>query len=53
MKTLRRLCAATILSLTLAGPVLAGQIECHGAKPTDSTPITITIVLIVVTVAYG
>ncbi|HET6977217.1 MAG TPA: hypothetical protein VFI24_12895 [Pyrinomonadaceae bacterium] len=52
MKTLRRISAATILSLTLAGSLLAGQIECPGAKPPESTPMASTIILMIVTVPY-
>jgi hypothetical protein len=53
VKTLRRITAATILSLTLAIYVLAGQIEVNGATappPTGST--TTTIVLMVVSLIY-
>jgi len=55
VKTLRRTCAATILSLILAMSVLAGQIEAPGVAtpPTNPTPsITATIILIVVSVVY-
>ena len=43
VKTLRQLCAVTVLSLTLAVSVMAGQIETWGVAapppppPTDST----------------
>ncbi len=37
MKNLRQLCAALILTLALAAPVFAGQIECPGItqEPTE------------------
>ena len=40
MKTLRRLCAAMILSLTLAVSVLAGHIETPGVIPPPPTSTT-------------
>ena len=67
MKTLRQLCAATILSLTLAVSVLAGQVETPGVVATATghieTPgvtstggttidITTTVVLTAVSVTY-
>lgn len=42
MKTLRRICAASILSLTLAVSALAGHIDTPGAPAPASTPETIT-----------
>lgn len=38
MKTLRQICAASILSLTLAVSVLAGHIDTPGAPAPASTP---------------
>ena len=37
MKTLRRICSATILNLTFAAAVFAGQIDVYGAVSTGST----------------
>ena len=54
MKTLRQICAATILSLTLALSVSAGDIHSPGVASTDSTTstyITIEVVLAVMSVA--
>ena len=61
MKTLRQICAVTILSLTLSVCTLAGQIESNGvaAPPpppttseTQTTSTTTTIVLIVLGLVY-
>ena len=60
MKTLRQICAVTILGLTLSVCVLAGQIEVNGVvappPPTTSamqtTSTTTTIVLIVLGLVY-
>ena len=50
MKTLRRVCAATILSLSLAVSVFAGQIETPGAPApapaTGSAPTTIVLTIL-------
>jgi len=50
LKPLRRSCAVTVLSLTLAMSVLAGEIEAPGAvAPSNPTaPITATIVQVIV-----
>jgi hypothetical protein len=48
VKTLRRMCAASILSLALAVSAFASDVHCPGVASTDSTPITTTIVLMVV-----
>ena len=58
MKTLRRTCAATILTLALALAVLAGEIDCPGAvspppPPTGTTStdtITTSVILAIVNV---
>jgi hypothetical protein len=55
VKTLRRICTAMILSLSLAGSVLAGQIETTGAvAPTTplvvATPTSPTVISIVLTI---
>jgi len=63
VKTLRQLCAVTVLSLTLAVSVMAGQIETWGVAappppppPTDSTTQTTStatsIVLTVLSLIY-
>lgn len=55
MKTLRRISAATILSLTLAVSVFAGHIETPGAPVATSptTNVTTSIVLTIVSLIYG
>lgn len=41
VKTLRRTCAATILSLTLAISAFAGDVHCPGVASNDNTaPVT-------------
>jgi hypothetical protein len=52
MKTLRRLSAVTILSLTLAISALAGQIETPGA-PAPTSNVTTSIVLTIVNLIYS
>jgi hypothetical protein len=56
VKTLRQICAVTILSLTLSVCTLAGQIESNGAQaptpPPTTTSTTTTIVLIVLGLVY-
>lgn len=42
MKTLRHITAVTILSLTFAVSVMAGQVDTTGAVPTPPTPATST-----------
>jgi len=37
VNTLRQIAAATILNLTLAAAVFAGQVDCPGAVSTSST----------------
>jgi hypothetical protein len=57
MKTLRQICVATILSLTLAVSVLAGHIDTTGAPapeppaPSTSTTST-TVVLMILSLIY-
>jgi len=54
MKTLRRLSAVTILSLTLAVSALAGQIETPGAPaPAPTSNVTTSIVLTIVNLIYS
>jgi hypothetical protein len=54
MKTLRQTCAATILTLALAVPILAGEVDCPGvvAPPpppaTTTSSITTTVILAIV-----
>jgi len=51
MKTLRQICAATVLSLTLAVSAFAGDVHCPGvvSTVTDTTSvITTTVILTVV-----
>jgi hypothetical protein len=52
MKTLRQLCTATLLSLTLAASVIAGHIETPAAPAptTSSTTTTGTATFIVLTI---
>jgi hypothetical protein len=63
VKTLRRICAATILSLTLAISTFAGDVHCPGVASTGPTTETTndttmtadtitTAVLLVVAVVY-
>lgn len=57
MKTLRQICAATILSLALSVCALAGQIEVNGvvAQPppaTQSTGTATTILLTMLSLIY-
>jgi hypothetical protein len=54
MKSLRQLCATTILTLTLTVAAYAGQIQCPAAVPPPPTggDTTATIILAVVTVIY-
>jgi len=53
VKTLRRTCAVTILSLNLALSALAGQIEAPGvASPSNPPSTTTTVILIVVSMIY-
>ncbi|HVI70680.1 MAG TPA: hypothetical protein VM656_04240 [Pyrinomonadaceae bacterium] len=55
MKTLRRICAATILSLTLVGSVSAGDIHSPGKASTepDTTSVTTSVILTIVSLIYG
>jgi len=55
MKILRRVCAATILSLTLAVSVFAGDIHSPGKASTEpsTTSATTTIILTIVSLIYG
>ena len=43
MNTLRKLCAVTILSVTLAGSALAGHMDTGGAPAPAPTPTPATI----------
>jgi hypothetical protein len=54
VKTLRQMCAATILSLMFAVSTLAGDTHCPGAvsTPTNTTTATTTIILVAVNVIY-
>lgn len=54
MNTLRRICAATILSLTLAMSALAGDIHCPGVASTGTgtSSTTTTVILTIVSVTY-
>jgi hypothetical protein len=53
VNTLRKISAATILSLILAVSAFAGQIETHGAPaPAPTTNITTFIVLTIVSLIY-
>ncbi|HXD33680.1 MAG TPA: hypothetical protein VN643_21335 [Pyrinomonadaceae bacterium] len=54
MKKLRQICAATILSLTLAVSVLAGDIHCPGAASTgtDTSSVTTSVILTIVSLIY-
>ena len=52
MKTLREICAAMILSLSLAGSVLAGQIETTGAVAPTTPPPIVTIIVTVLGAIY-
>jgi len=54
MKTLRRMCAATILSLALAVSVFAGDIHSPGKAETETsaTSATTTIILTIVSLIY-
>ena len=56
VKTLRRICAGTILSLSLAVSVFAGHIETPGCVSTvdgsTTIDVTTTIVLAAVSVTY-
>ena len=54
MKTLRRVCAAMILCLTLAVSVLAGDIHSPGKAETETstTSATTTIILTIVSLIY-
>jgi len=54
MNTLRRLSAAMILSLIVAGSVFAGHIETPGAPapPPTATASTTTILLLILNVIY-
>ena len=51
MKTLRRICAATVLSLTLAISALAGDVHSPGVASTGTSTVT-TIVTTVVSLIY-
>ena len=53
MNTLRRICAATILSLTLAVSALAGHIDCPGVASTGSGSATTNVILTIVSVIYS
>jgi hypothetical protein len=54
MKTLQRICAATILSLTLAVSVFAGHIETPSAPaPPPTTNVTTAVVMAIVSLIYG
>lgn len=48
MKTLRQVCAATILSLTCAVSVFAGDIYCPGVVAPDPPPPVTAIVVVIV-----
>ena len=54
MKTLRRIWAATVLSLIVAVTTSAGDIHSPGAVSTgtDTTSVTTTIILTVVSLIY-
>jgi hypothetical protein len=54
MTTLRRVCAATILSLTLAVSVFAGDIHSPGRTETEpsTTSVTTPIILTIVNLIY-
>ena len=54
MKTLRRICTATILSLTFAISGFAGEIDCPGVASTGtgSTSATTTVILTIVSLTY-
>ena len=51
MSTLRQVCAAAILSLTLAVSVMAGDIHSPGKESTDASSAT-TIILTIVSLIY-
>ncbi|HXQ73161.1 MAG TPA: hypothetical protein VN844_21860 [Pyrinomonadaceae bacterium] len=56
MKTLRQVCAATILSLTFAASAFAGDIYCPGVVSTSGTgagSATTTMILTIVNVIYS
>lgn len=53
MSTLRRICAATILSLTIAVSVSAGDIDSPGKTSIATSSVTTTIVLTIVSLIYG
>ena len=57
MKTLRQVCAATILSLTFAVSAFAGDIYCPGIVSTGSpgspSSGTTTVILTIVNVIYS
>jgi len=49
VKTLRQLCAATVLSLTLAVSAFAGDIYCPGIASTGGTDsVSMTVILTIV-----
>jgi hypothetical protein len=50
MSTLRRICAATILSLTLAVAVMAGDIDSPGKTSTSTTSTTSVTTTVIVTI---
>jgi hypothetical protein len=52
MCTLRQVCAAVILSLTLAVSVVAGDIHSPGKESTDTSSST-TVILTIVNLIYG
>jgi hypothetical protein len=54
MSTLHRVCAAAILSLTLAASVMAGDIDSPGKASTGGTSsATTTVILTIVKLIYG
>lgn len=52
MSTLRQVCAATILSLTIVVSASAGDIHSPGKASTD-TASTTTVILTIVNLIYG
>lgn len=52
MKSLRQVCAATILSLSLAVAVSAGDIDSPGKSSTGSSSVPTSIILTIVSLIY-
>jgi hypothetical protein len=50
VKTLRQICAATILNVTLAAAVFAGQVDCPGKTSAGDT--VTNVILAVVNLLY-